>query len=77
MPETLKFIDVGRGTDARRIAVRALAAPGGAALTRAAPSGASSGLFWLGGFKSDMKGTKAEALAAFAAHRGRGFVRFD
>jgi pimeloyl-ACP methyl ester carboxylesterase len=82
MPETLKFIDVGRGTDARRIAVRALAAPdgaapGGAALTRAAPSGASPGLFWLGGFKSDMKGTKAEALAAFAAHRGRGFVRFD
>ena len=23
---------------------------------------ASPGLFWLGGFKSDMKGTKAEAL---------------
>jgi len=72
MPETLKFIDVGRGTDARRIAVRALAAPDGAA-----PGGASPGLFWLGGFKSDMKGTKAEALARFAADKGRGCVRFD
>jgi pimeloyl-ACP methyl ester carboxylesterase len=72
MVETLKFIEVGRGTDARRIAVRALAAPGGAA-----PAAASPGLFWLGGFKSDMKGTKAEALARFAALKGRGFVRFD
>jgi pimeloyl-ACP methyl ester carboxylesterase len=74
MTETLKFIDVGRGPDARRIAVRARddGAPAGAA-----PTGARPGLFWLGGFKSDMKGTKAEALAAFAADKGRGFVRFD
>ena len=69
MPETLEFIDVGRGADARRIAVRASAG--------AAPTGARPGLFWLGGFKSDMKGTKAEALARFAADKGRGFVRFD
>ncbi|PZO55163.1 MAG: alpha/beta hydrolase [Alphaproteobacteria bacterium] len=32
---------------------------------------------WLGGFKSDMAGTKAEALARWAEARGQGFVRFD
>lgn len=35
------------------------------------------GLFWLGGFKSDMKGTKAEALDAWAAENGRACLRFD
>jgi pimeloyl-ACP methyl ester carboxylesterase len=35
------------------------------------------GLFWLGGFKSDMKGTKAEALDRWAAEQGRACVRFD
>jgi pimeloyl-ACP methyl ester carboxylesterase len=64
MPETLKFIEVGRGSDARAIAVRTL-------------DGGAPGLFWLGGFKSDMQGTKAAALARFAAERGRGLVRFD
>jgi pimeloyl-ACP methyl ester carboxylesterase len=39
--------------------------------------GKSPGLFWLGGFKSDMKGTKAEALDHWAAEQGRGCVRFD
>ena len=32
---------------------------------------------WLGGYKSDMKGTKAEALADWAAREGRACVRFD
>ncbi len=64
MSETLKFIDVGSGHDARAIAVRA-------------SDGAAPGLFWLGGFKSDMKGTKAAALADFAARAGRHNVRFD
>jgi pimeloyl-ACP methyl ester carboxylesterase len=36
-----------------------------------------SGLFWLGGFKSDMKGTKAEALDRWAEETGRACVRFD
>jgi pimeloyl-ACP methyl ester carboxylesterase len=36
-----------------------------------------SGLFWLGGFKSDMKGTKAEALDNWAERNGRACVRFD
>lgn len=35
------------------------------------------GTFWLGGFKSDMRGTKAEALADHAGQAGRSFVRFD
>lgn len=35
------------------------------------------GLFWLGGFKSDMRGTKAEALDAWAAGEGRACLRFD
>jgi pimeloyl-ACP methyl ester carboxylesterase len=32
---------------------------------------------WLGGFKSDMQGTKAQALTDWAAKAGRACVRFD
>lgn len=32
---------------------------------------------WLGGFRSDMTGTKAQALADWATEKGRGFLRFD
>jgi pimeloyl-ACP methyl ester carboxylesterase len=39
--------------------------------------GKSPALFWLGGFKSDMKGTKAEALDRWAAAEGRACLRFD
>ncbi len=42
-----------------------------------AREGKSPGLFWLGGFKSDMKGTKAEALDRWAESQGRACVRFD
>src|SRR6266850_8149432 len=58
------FFEVGAGDGRRRIAVRARA-------------GRSPGLFWLGGFNSDMKGTKALALDAWAAEHGRACVRFD
>jgi len=34
-------------------------------------------LVWLGGFKSDMNGTKALALEAWAKATGRGLLRFD
>ena len=61
---SLKFLPVGEGEARRAIAVRALA-------------GTSPGLFWLGGYKSDMKGTKAQALADWAAQRGRACVRYD
>jgi pimeloyl-ACP methyl ester carboxylesterase len=39
--------------------------------------GKGPGLIWLGGFKSDMKGTKAEALDRWAAEQGRACLRFD
>ena len=52
------------GPDARTIAVRLR-------------PGTPPGLFWLGGFKSDMKGTKAQALDQWAAQRSRACVRFD
>jgi pimeloyl-ACP methyl ester carboxylesterase len=35
------------------------------------------GLVWLGGFNSDMRGTKAEFLDAYAQKRGCAFLRFD
>lgn len=35
------------------------------------------GTFWLGGFKSDMRGSKAEVLADHARTTDRSFVRFD
>jgi pimeloyl-ACP methyl ester carboxylesterase len=34
-------------------------------------------LVWLGGFGSDMTGSKAQALADWAASEGRDFLRFD
>ena len=42
-----------------------------------ARAGQAPGLFWLGGFNSDMAGTKALALDAWAAEHGRACVRFD
>jgi pimeloyl-ACP methyl ester carboxylesterase len=60
----LKFLDIGTGAERRRIAVRQ-------------QTGAGPGLFWLSGYKSDMKGTKAEALARWAAANGRACTRFD
>jgi pimeloyl-ACP methyl ester carboxylesterase len=59
-----KFLQVGTGNTARRIAVRAR-------------EGTVPGLLWLGGFRSDMKGTKAEALDLWARDHGRAMVRFD
>jgi pimeloyl-ACP methyl ester carboxylesterase len=58
------LIEVGKDDSARRIAVRAR-------------EGSAPGLFWLGGFNSDMKGTKALALDVWAAEHGRASVRFD
>lgn len=60
----LESVAVGSGPDGRIIAVRVR-------------SGTPPGVLWLGGFKSDMKGTKAQALDDWAAQHGRAFVRFD
>ena len=35
------------------------------------------GIVFCGGFRSDMTGTKAQALAAWSKEKGRGFTRFD
>jgi pimeloyl-ACP methyl ester carboxylesterase len=61
---SLTSVTVGTGQAARRIAVRLR-------------EGAAPGVFWLGGFKSDMQGTKAVALDAWAAKAGRACIRFD
>jgi pimeloyl-ACP methyl ester carboxylesterase len=59
-----EFLHVGRGDNMRKIAVRRRI-------------GAMPGLLWLGGFKSDMGGTKAVALDRWAAAHRRNCVRFD
>jgi pimeloyl-ACP methyl ester carboxylesterase len=60
----LKFLEVGTGKAARQIAVRH-------------ETGQSPGLFWLGGYRSDMKGTKAQAIAQWGRAHGRAVTRFD
>jgi pimeloyl-ACP methyl ester carboxylesterase len=64
MHKAPQYVEVGTGADARSIAVRAQA-------------GAPPAVFWLGGFRSDMKGTKAQAIAAWARENDRACVRFD
>lgn len=59
-----QFIEVGKGRDARNIAVEHR-------------DGSLPCLVWLGGFRSDMRGSKAEAVDAFARENGRACLRFD
>jgi pimeloyl-ACP methyl ester carboxylesterase len=40
-------------------------------------AGAAPGIVWLGGYKSDMLGTKAQTLAEWTAGEGRAFLRHD
>jgi pimeloyl-ACP methyl ester carboxylesterase len=61
---TPAFVQVGRDSATRRIAVRHR-------------SGTGPGVLWLGGFKSDMGGIKATALDRWALAHRRGCVRFD
>ena len=61
MSETAGFLDRG---DGERVAWRKVA-------------GAGPTVVWLGGFMSDMAGTKAQALADWALANGRAFLRFD
>ena len=62
-PQELRML-VGSGQAAREIAV-------------ARRGGAEPGLFWLGGFRSDMTGSKAAALDSLGAQKGLGMTRFD
>ncbi len=59
-----QWLDVGSGEDGRRIAY-------------IDQDGSGPPVVWLGGFVSDMRATKAEALASWARTTGRGFIRFD
>ena len=49
----------------------------GGTIAYRATDGKSPGVVFLGGFMSDMTGTKASALEAHCRRAGRGFVRFD
>ncbi len=66
-------LDRGDGVELawRRVAARGPEAGGG--VMPVAPPG----VLFLGGFNSDMTGTKAAALAAFCVARGTAFLRFD
>jgi len=66
MTSAAEFLDIGNGGLARRIAVR---------MRRG--TGSNPGLVWLGGFMSDMGGTKAVALDQWAGAQGRACLRFD
>ena len=59
-----RFITVGEGATAREIAVRSR-------------SGKAPGLVWLGGYCSDMLGTKAEKLDQWAEVNGHASCRHD
>ncbi len=60
------FLTVGRGEDARDIAWRLSDGPKDRPL-----------LVWLGGYRSDMKGTKALELESFARAKGLACLRLD
>lgn len=51
--------------------------PDGRSLAYRRQDGRGPGIVFLGGFRSDMTGTKAEHLAAWCAAEGRAFLRFD
>ena len=61
MGETSGFLDRG---DGEKLAWRKV-------------DGRGPAVVWLGGFNSDMAGTKAQALADWALAQGRAYVRFD
>ncbi|MGE0503275.1 MAG: alpha/beta hydrolase [Rhizobiaceae bacterium] len=50
---------------------------GGARIAVLARSGRAPGAVWLGGYRSDMTGTKAAALDAWAGETGHAFLRHD
>jgi pimeloyl-ACP methyl ester carboxylesterase len=54
-----------------------LTTPQGRQIAHHRLSGSGPGVVFLGGFRSDMGGTKALALQDWASARGRAFLRFD
>jgi pimeloyl-ACP methyl ester carboxylesterase len=68
-PRPARFMPIGAAGDERRIAFLKVPAAGEGA--------GKPGLVWLGGFKSDMRSTKASALFAWAKERGRAALALD
>lgn len=68
MEQTVIKFEVGQGKDGRTLAVCHRGASGGQA---------RPGLFWLGGYRSDMTGTKAVELDRYAQSNGLACTRFD
>lgn len=66
MTQTTTQIEVGTGAEARNIAVRHRAGPAD-----------RPGIVWLGGYRSDMAGTKAVELDRWAGEKGYSCTRFD
>jgi len=62
--ETRHSLKVGNGKHTREIAVRKI-------------DGGTPGLIWLGGYRSDMTGTKAQVIVDWSQKRGLSAVRFD
>ena len=57
--------------------VQTLQRPDGETLAYKAIEGDGPTIIWIGGFRSDMEGTKALALDAAARERGWNYVRYD
>lgn len=68
MEQAVTKFEVGQGEDGRTLAVCHRSASGGQA---------RPGLFWLGGYRSDMTGTKAVELDRHAEACGLACTRFD
>ena len=64
----IEMLPVGEGSDQRGIAIRHRPVADGSP---------RPGFFWLGGYRSDMEGTKAIEIDAHAAVRGTACTRFD
>jgi pimeloyl-ACP methyl ester carboxylesterase len=60
-----------------RAAPDTLKRPDGSAIAYHKTPGSAPGIVFLGGFMSDMTGSKALFLEAFARERGQAFLRFD
>jgi pimeloyl-ACP methyl ester carboxylesterase len=63
-PASPQFVSLGQAGARRRIACRVV-------------GGRKPTAVWLGGYRSDMRGTKAERLDGFARANGIGYLRFD
>lgn len=67
----------GETKESGNVPVRRLGRPGAPSLAYCQSAGRGPGTMFLGGFASDMTGTKATALEMAARKAGRAFIRFD